>query len=94
MARSLIAVAACGLETVALGLLTAAVVVGTVTLAGCGHSPYEGPLVEMSGVDTGKYNRDLGECREKKHQATFVGAGTMISDCMAERGYTVIEKRG
>jgi hypothetical protein len=66
-----------------------------VLLAGCaGYSPYEGPLVDMAGVDQTKYNNDLSECRHKKQNASFVGAGTMISDCMAERGYNVIEKRG
>lgn len=66
-----------------------------VMLTGCaGYSPMEGPIVDMAGVDQNKYNLDLSECRQKKQNSSFVGAATMISDCMAERGYRVIEKRG
>jgi hypothetical protein len=66
-----------------------------VMLTGCaGHSPMEGPLVDMAGVDQNRYNTDLSECRNQKQNSSFVGAATMISDCMASRGYHVIEKRG
>ncbi len=66
-----------------------------VVLSGCaGHSIYQGPIVDMTGVDPVKYNNDLGQCTRKKQEASFVGAATMISDCMADKGYRVIEKMG
>jgi hypothetical protein len=64
-------------------------------LCGCAsRSQYQGPIVDMSGVDPVKYNNDLGRCTRMKQEASFIGAATMISDCMAERGYRVIEKMG
>lgn len=66
-----------------------------ITLAGCAsRSQYQGPIVDMTGVDPVKYNNDLGQCTRKKQEASFIGAATMISDCMSERGYRVIEKMG
>lgn len=66
-----------------------------VLLAGCaGYSPYEGPLVDMAGVDQNRYNTDLSECRTIKKNATFVGNGRLITECMTSRGYKIIEPRG
>jgi hypothetical protein len=62
--------------------------------AGASHSQYQGPIVDMTGVDPVKYNNDLGQCTRMKQEASFIGAATLISDCMADRGYRVIEKMG
>jgi hypothetical protein len=65
-------------------------------VSGCAatHDRLEGPAVDLAGVDPVKHNKDMGECTEKKRQASFVGAGRMITDCMAERGYTIITPKG
>jgi hypothetical protein len=65
-------------------------------LSGCAvtHTRLEGPVVDLAGVDPVKHNRDMGECTQKKRDASFVGAATMITDCMAERGYVIITPEG
>lgn len=68
-----------------------------ITLAGCAgstHDRLEGPTVDLAGVDPAKYNRDMGECTDKKRQASFVGSAQMIGLCMEERGYKIIAHRG
>jgi hypothetical protein len=70
-------------------------IASAVCLSGCaGHSRLAPPIVDMNGVDPVKYNADISECTRKKENASFVGAATMISDCMADKGYRVIEKMG
>ncbi|WJR76021.1 hypothetical protein [Bradyrhizobium sp. NP1] len=69
---------------------------GTALLSGCVASvgKYEPPVVDMTGVDQKRYAQDLNECTLKKEQASFVGSAQMISNCIEEHGYRVIEKRG
>lgn len=64
-------------------------------LTGCaGHDRLEGPIVDLSNVDPAKYNTDLSQCRQRKIEASFVGSARIITDCMAERGYTVLSPQG
>jgi hypothetical protein len=60
------------------------------------YEPYdrlEGPVVKMTNIDPKKYYGDLGECTEAKKKASFVGAAGLISNCMRDRGYTIIATR-
>ena len=74
-------------------VVTAAV---AAVLSGCGGGYHRltPPLVDMTGVDQNRYNNDASECTRRKEQASFVGAATMISDCMEAKGYRVLEKKG
>jgi hypothetical protein len=64
------------------------------TACGGGYHPLEGPVADMRGVDANKYNQDLVVCQDQKRQASFVGSAQMISNCMAAKGYTIIEPKG
>jgi hypothetical protein len=76
-------------------LLVLTVALG-VCLSGCGGGYHRltPPLVDMNGVDQAKYNADVVECQRKKDSASFIGAGTMVSDCMGAKGYRIIQKMG
>ena len=67
-----------------------------IVLTGCGggYSKWQGPLVDMNGVDMNRYNADLSACIQGKRDATFVGNGQFISICMENRGYKVLERYG
>jgi hypothetical protein len=67
-----------------------------VSLSGCGGGYHRltPPLVDMNGVDQAKYNADVSECQRKKDSASFIGAATMVSDCMEAKGYRIIQKMG
>jgi hypothetical protein len=73
--------------------LTPLILLGLTSCAAT-HNRLEGPVVDLTGVDPVKHNRDMGECTQKKREASFVGAATMITDCMAERGYVIITPKG
>jgi hypothetical protein len=73
----------------ALVLLVAAV------LPGCaGYDRLEPPSVDLRGVDPVKHNQDAADCTDRKRQASFVGSARIITDCMEEKGYTIITPRG
>lgn len=65
-------------------------------LAGCGggYNRLEGPVVNTRNMDPVKYNRDLADCTDRKRNASFVGSARIITDCMTERGYDIIEPKG
>jgi len=67
-----------------------------VVLSGCaaGYDRLEPPSVDLRGVDPVKHNRDVADCTDRKRQASFVGSARIITDCMEERGYTIITPRG
>jgi hypothetical protein len=73
-------------------------VLTAIMLSGCSTGPsydrLEGPTVDLAGVDPVKYNKDMGECTQRKREASFVGSARMIGLCMEERGYTIITHRG
>jgi hypothetical protein len=73
------------------GLAFAAVI-----LSGCAaaHDRLEGPVVEMTNIDPVKYYRDLGECTQAKKDVSFVGSAGMITNCMRDRGYTILTPKG
>lgn len=66
-----------------------------VGLAGCGSiDGFEPPIVDMRGVDQQRYADDLADCRQRKADQGFVSFGTVISNCMEQKGYRVIGRRG
>jgi hypothetical protein len=61
---------------------------------GGGYNRLEGPVVDTRNIDQNKYNKDLADCQDRKRNASFVGSARIITDCMTERGYSIIEPRG
>lgn len=45
------------------------------------------PVVDMEGVDQAQYNRDLAQCYEN---VGLIEAGNPVSQCMHNKGYTVL----
>lgn len=72
------------------------VVVAAVALAGCGggYGKFEGPAVDLAGVDPVKHNKDMGECTEKKRQESWPQPAGMITKCMESRGYVILTPKG
>jgi hypothetical protein len=66
------------------------------SLASCAvtHDRLEGPVVDLTGVDPAKHYRDMSDCTQKKRDASFIGAATLITDCMRDRGYAIITPKG
>jgi hypothetical protein len=68
-------------------------VFSALALSGCGttYSAYEPPVVDMRGVDQQKYAYDLGECTDaKKRDYPLITPGFIITQCMQNKGYTVL----
>lgn len=65
---------------VALLLLAVAVI-----MTACGSVPP--PVVDMTGVDQGKYSRDLADCY---NTMPAIAIGNYVSKCMAGKGYKVL----
>jgi hypothetical protein len=59
---------------------------GILLLSGCG-GPVPTPVVDMSGVDQVKYNRDLAECINNQPAFAF---GNPVTKCMRANGYDVL----
>jgi hypothetical protein len=73
----------------------AALALAAAALAGCaGYDRLEPPSVDLRGVDPVKHNRDVADCTDRKRQASFVGSARIITNCMEEKGYTIITPRG
>ena len=54
---------------------------------GAGCSTAHDPIIDRSGVDDARYNRDLASCR----QGAFpVGFSNPVASCMTAKGYTVL----
>ncbi len=74
------------------------VLVFCVALAGCGGgnatTHFSPPVVDMTGVDANRYNSDLGECTRRKQEAGSVTFGAIITLCMRDKGYKILEARG
>lgn len=73
------------------------ILVFSLALAGCSTgatTAYSPPLVDMTGVDPARYNNDLGDCTRRKEQAGAVTFGAIITNCMKDKGYRIIEARG
>ena len=71
-------------------------ILGALLLSGCvaSHGVYQPPVVDMTGVDPAKYQKDANECTVAKKNATFVGNAQFISNCMEAKGYVILEKNG
>lgn len=67
-------------------------------LTGCagasGYGRYEPPVVDTYGVKPEKFAQDQHECVEKKKANGFIGDARMITDCMEQRGYTILTPKG
>ena len=59
-----------------------------VALVGCGAMPEL--IVDHTGIDEGRYSRDLADCT--KHRA-FVTVGHPDADCIRSKGYKVLVAR-
>jgi hypothetical protein len=58
-------------------------------LAGCStNSALEPPVVDMSKVSPQKFAQDQAECQERGKGAVVIGHP--ITDCMRDRGYTIL----
>jgi hypothetical protein len=49
--------------------------------------PLRIPLVDHTGVDEGKYSRDLGYCY---NHPPFAYQGNYVATCLREKGYTIL----
>ena len=65
-------------------------------LASCGggYERYEPPTVDSYGHSPEQLARDQHECIEAKRAHGFVGDARMITDCMEQRGYTILAPKG
>ncbi|MGP8267307.1 MAG: hypothetical protein ACLQOQ_15215 [Beijerinckiaceae bacterium] len=66
------------------------------SVAGCGvgYDRLTPPVVDLRNVDPVKYNKDVADCTDKKRESSFIGSARIITDCMQERGYIIIDPRG
>lgn len=71
-------------------------VLGTLTLAGCaeGHGRYEPPSVDSYGHTPEQLARDQHDCIEAKREHGWIGDAGMITDCMQQKGYTILTPKG
>jgi len=59
--------------------------------AGCGSANLTPPIVDMSGVDQVKLNRDLAECtRETNDSPVVFHPAQRFDNCMKRKGYTIL----
>ena len=73
--------------------MRATYLISILLLTGCStNSAVEPPIVDMTGVDQNRYNSDLSEC-QRRVNPTF-SIGPVVSNCMADKGYRVLQKRG
>jgi hypothetical protein len=68
-----------------IGALSALV---SVVIVGCGPVPE--PIIDKTGVDQGKYSRDLADCY---WSMPFFALGNPLATCMHEKGYTILAPR-
>ena len=72
-------------------IITATAVLGLVAcLTACGSLPT--PVIDQTGVDQGKYSRDLSDCYNEAKSAVI--AFNPISKCMTRKGYKVLQELG
>ena len=57
-------------------------------LAAC--APVPEPIVDMAGVDSVVYQRDLAECYRTQ---PFIAAGNPVTACMRAKGYRILYER-
>jgi hypothetical protein len=69
-----------------------------IMLASCALRPtyLTTPIVDMHGVDQARYNNDLSDCQalKVKRTADTIWTADVISNCMTERGYHVLQSAG
>ena len=56
-----------------------------ILLNGCQTAPV--PVVDMAGVDTVQYNRDLADCYDETPAFAW---GNWLATCLEGKGYTVL----
>ncbi|RQH14942.1 hypothetical protein [Bradyrhizobium sp. RP6] len=59
-----------------------------------GYGRYEPPVVDSYGRKPEQLAKDQHECIEAKRAHGFVGDARMITDCMEQRGYTILTPKG
>jgi hypothetical protein len=66
------------------------------SLAGCaeGYGRFEPPVVDSYGHSPQQLAQDQHECIEQKRAHGFVGDARMVTDCMEQRGYTILTPKG
>jgi hypothetical protein len=69
---------------------------GALLLSGCaeGYGRYEPPVVDSYGVKPEKLAEDQHECIQRKKDHGFIGDARMITDCMEQKGYTILTPKG
>jgi hypothetical protein len=55
-------------------------------LSGCG-GPVQPPIIDMTGVDPIKHNRDVAECYRTMPAFAF---GNPVTKCMQAKGYKIL----
>jgi hypothetical protein len=66
-------------------------------LAGCagdGYGRFEPPVVDSYGKKPEQLAKDQHECIEAKRANGFVGDARMVTNCMEQRGYTILTPKG
>jgi hypothetical protein len=57
---------------------------------GCAPVPAQEPIIDKTGVDEGKYSRDLANCFMTM---PVFALGNPLATCMREKGYMVLVSR-
>jgi hypothetical protein len=72
------------------------IVISAVMLTGCGggYGRYEPPAVDSYGHSPEQLARDQHECIEAKRAHGWIGDGGMITNCMEQKGYTILTPKG
>ncbi|MCK1543396.1 hypothetical protein IVB12_15880 [Bradyrhizobium sp. 179] len=61
---------------------------------GEGYGRYEPPVVDSYGKKPEQLAKDQHECIEQKRANGFVGDARMVTNCMEQRGYTILTPKG
>jgi hypothetical protein len=72
------------------GSVVRAVVIFMMLACAAGCSPVPEPIVDKTGVDEGRYSRDLADCYQ--HMPSFA-FGNPVTTCMRGKGYNVLYGR-
>lgn len=69
---------------------TLAVLLAPLSLAAC--SGPQQPVVDLTGVDMGRYSQDQAACDRERAtgQNGFIEAGNPLANCMERKGYKVL----
>lgn len=65
-----------------------AIVLVACVVSGC--APVQVPVVDMTGIDQGKFSKDTAACY---HDMPLVAAGNPLDSCLRDKGYKILVSR-